>query len=50
MNGEAEKGVQEVEGEIHKRTGVSSTGLRLKNEDRSRCIRLYYRGSFIYGV
>ena len=48
MDREAEEGVLGVEEEIYKRTGVASTEIRQKNEDGSRCIRLYDRRSIIY--
>jgi len=44
------KGVSEVEEEIHKGTGISSARLRQKNEDRSKCIGLCDRRSFIHEI
>jgi len=35
LDREAEKDIWEVEEKIHKRTSVSSTGFRLKNENGS---------------
>ena len=37
------EGIWGAEGNIYKRTGVSNTGLKQKNENGSRCIRLCYR-------
>ena len=47
----AGKGIWEIEGEIHKRTGVSSARLKFKkNEGKSRYIRLCDRESTINGM
>ena len=43
MDRKAGEGIWGAEGKIYKRTGISSTGLRQKNEDGSRCVRLCYR-------
>jgi len=50
MNRKAGEGIWETEGEVHKKTSISSTRLKQKNEDGSKYIRLYYKGYFIYGV
>ena len=42
--------IWKVKGKVYKRTSVSSTRLRQKNENKSRYIRLYNRGSTINGV
>ena len=44
------EGIQRAKREVHKRTGTSNTGLRQKNEDRSRCIRLCYRGFYLWNI
>jgi len=41
LNEKIEEEFSEIKREVYKRTSVSSTRLRLKNEDRSRCVRLY---------
>ena len=50
MSREIREGVQRVKREVYKRTGISSTGFRQKNENKSRHIRLYNRRGIIYGV
>ena len=35
LDREVEEDISEVEEEVHKRTGISGTGLRQKNENRS---------------
>ena len=50
MNRKAGEGIWETEGEVYKKTSVNSTRLKQKNEDGSKCIRLYYEGYFIYEV
>jgi len=50
LNRKAGEDVWRIEEKIYKGTGVSSTRLREKDEDRSRYIRLCHRRSFIYGV
>ena len=46
----AGKGIWRTEREIHKRTGISSTRFRQKNENGSGHVRLYYRSSTVYRV
>ena len=50
MDREIEEGILGVKEEIHKRTGISSTRLRQKDEDKSRYIGLHYERCFINGV
>jgi len=50
VNKKARRDVQGVEENIYKKTSISSAGFRLKNEDGSRCVRLYYRRDVIYRV
>ena len=47
---EVGKGILGIKEEVYKRTGISSTRLRLKNKDRSGYIRLCNRQYIIYGV
>ena len=45
------RGRRKFKGKIYKRTSISSTRLRFKkNKDRSKCIGLYNKRSFVYGV
>ena len=50
LDREAGEDVSGVEREVHKRTSVSSTRFRQKNEDGSGCVKLYNRRSIIYRV
>ena len=50
MDREAGEDISEIKGVIYKRTGVSSTKSRQKNENGSIYIRLYSRRCFIYRV
>jgi len=50
LNREAGESVLEIEGEIYKRTSVSSTRIRQKNKNESGCIRLCDKRSIIYGI
>ena len=48
LDRKVERDIQEAERDIHKRTSVSCTRLRQKNENKSRCIGLYNKRSVIY--
>ena len=50
MDGKAGRSIQGIEGEIYKRTSVSSTGFKQKNENGSRHIRLCNGRGIIDGV
>ena len=50
MDEETGKDISGVERKVHKRTSVSSTGFRQKNENGSKYIGLCYRRSFINEV
>ena len=49
MDRQTRRGIQRIEEEIHKRTGVSSARLKQKNKNGDRYIKLCNR-SIIYGV
>jgi len=42
VDGKTGESVWKAEEEVHKRISVNGTGLRQKNEDGSRCVRLCY--------
>jgi len=50
LDREAGENVLRAKGDVYKKTGVSSTRLRLKNENGSGCILLCNRRDVFYGV
>ena len=50
MDRETGKSIQGAKIKVYQGTSVSSTRLRQKNKDGSRCIRLRNRRGFIYGM
>ena len=50
MDRKVGRGVQETKKEVYKKTSVSSTRLKQKNKNGSKCVGLYNEKGIIYRV